>query len=564
MHIGRLNRTYKNFQRMQTIINVMFKHGFGHFIERLNLQNLISYSKITNLVLRNDSSKVQEQFTFSERFRMALEELGPTFVKFGQILSARPDFVPPDMITELKKLQEQVPSFSFNLVEEQIRSEFGQNIGDLFATFERKPLASASIAQVHEASLIDGSLVVVKVQRPNIDVIIDTDVHILMNLALLLERYIPESKTYQPVAIVEEFSRAIRRELDFNLEAANTARFYHNFFHDETVRIPLVYWSITSKKVLTMEKLVGMKIQDIDNLNKRGFDCALLANRLGESFLVQVLDHGFFHADPHPGNLLALDGNRIGFMDFGMIGRLDEDTMESLATTVISLLQRDYERLTNEFLRMGFLSESTNLKTFRDDLMDFIEPYHGRSLKNIQIGAVISKAVEIAVKHKAHVPPDLMLLGKALLTIEGVGRELDQELDLVELGTPFSFRIIRKRLNPARLLKSTYSIVQESGDLFRILPRQLKSIFTKLEDDNLRIGFQHHGLENFFRELERSSNKITIGIIVSSLILSSSLLINSGKGPYLFHYPAFGLVGFMLAAFFGIWLIITILRTGRF
>ncbi|MFC1851059.1 ABC1 kinase family protein [candidate division CSSED10-310 bacterium] len=559
-----IGQTYKNIQRMQTILNILFKHGFGHFIERLNLQNFISYSKISSLVLRSETVTPSEQFTFNERFRMALEELGPTFVKFGQVLSSRPDFVPEAMTLELKKLQEQVPPFSYYEVKSQIESEFNQPLSEIFSDFSEKPLASASIAQVHQARLEDDTEVVVKVQRPKIDIIIDTDLNILLNLALLLERYVAESKAYQPVALVEEFAKAIKRELDFNLEAANTARFYHNFFNDDTIRIPMVYWSLTSKKVLTMEQLIGFKLDNIAELETHGFDCTVLAQNLGESFLMQVLDHGFFHADPHPGNLVAIIGNRIGFMDFGMIGRLDEETKESLATTVIALLQRDYDRLTNEFLQMGFLSEKTNLKSFRDDLIDFIEPYHGRSLKNIEIGAVISKAVEIAVKHKAHVPPDLMLLGKALLTIEGVGRQLDPELDLVELGTPFSFRIIRRKLSPARFLKSTYHLVQESGDLFRILPKQLKGIFTKLEKDNLKVIFHHYGLENFIRELDRASNKITVGIIISALILSSSLLINAGTGPYLFSYPAFGLIGFSLAAFFGIWLVVTIVRSGRF
>lgn len=548
---------------MQTILNVMFKHGFGHFIERVNLQGLITYSRFSPWKLRSGSMSPQEQFSFSERFRMVLEELGPTFIKFGQILSSRPDFVPAEMIEELKKLQDTVPPFSYEEVEKQIRAEFEAPLSELFSFFDPVPFAAASIAQVHQARLDDGLEVVVKVQRPRIDLVIETDLNILMNLAMLTERYIAESETYRPVAIVEEFARSIKRELDFNLEATNTTRFFHNFSDDETVRIPMVYWGMTSKKVLTMEMLSGTRLHDSRELTEHGFDCKVLAHRLGEAFLKQVLEQGFFHADPHPGNLMALDNNVIGFIDFGMIGRLDEETKGYLADSVMSLLQRDYNRLTDTFTQMGFLSEDTDLKLFREDLMDFIDPYYGRSLKNIEIGAVISKAIEIAVKHKAHVPADLMLLGKALLTIEGIGRQLDQDLDLVELGLPFSMRIMKNRLSPARFAREAYQIIQESGELIRILPKQLKVIFNKLEKDKLLITFKHSGLENFIREIDRSSNRITVGVITSALILSSSLLINADKGPFMFNYPVFGLIGYSLAALFGIWLIISIIRSGR-
>jgi len=548
---------------MQTILNVMLKHGFGHFIERLNLHGVIPYSRLTSLALRAGDASGHEQFTFNERFRMALEDLGPTFIKFGQVLSSRPDFVPEDMIEELMKLQENAPPFSFSEVEQQVRAEFNRDLPELFSSFSTTPFAAASVAQVHRAVLEDGLEVVVKVQRPRIDAVIEADLNILRQLASLLDRYVDESKPFQPIAIVETFARSIKRELDFNLEAASIQRFCNNFSDDPTVKIPMVYWHLTSRRVLTMEYLPGIKLRSIPELEKHGFDSTILARRLGEAFLKQVLEHGFFHADPHPGNLLALNDNQIGFIDFGMVGRLNDVIRESLATTVIALLQRDYERLTLEFLQMGFLTELTDLNVFREDLMDIIEPYYGRSLKNIEIGVVISKAIEIAVKHKAHVPPDLMLLGKALLTIEGVGRQLDEELDLVTLGTPFSYRIMKNRLNPARFFRSAYHILTESGDLLRTLPRQLKGVFSKLEKDALKISVHHTGLDNFIRELDRSSNKITVGIITSALILSSSLLINSDKGPYIFSYPAFGLIGYSLAAFFGIWLIISIIRSGR-
>ncbi|MGA1876389.1 MAG: ABC1 kinase family protein, partial [bacterium] len=326
MALPRINQTYKNIRRFQTILNVLVKNGFGHLIERLNLQHLITAGRQI-FGLKKYPEAETDRLTMPVRARMVLEELGPTFIKLGQLLSMRPDLIPQEFAHEFRKLQEKVPPVPFDGIRQVIESELEASLEELFPYFEETAYAAASIAQVHKALLPDNRQVILKVQRPNINQIIETDISILFQLAHLIERYIPESKVYSPLAIVEEFSRSIKRELDFTIEASNTQRFYDNFADDPQVIIPRVYWEMTTKRVLVLQRLSGVHINQIEAMRERGWDTAKIALLGSQVFLKQILEHGFFHGDPHPGNILVMEEDVLGLIDFGIVGRLEREVL---------------------------------------------------------------------------------------------------------------------------------------------------------------------------------------------------------------------------------------------
>ncbi|MFH0925169.1 MAG: 2-polyprenylphenol 6-hydroxylase [bacterium] len=561
MPIPNITRTYKNVNRVRQIINVLIKHGFGHIVEQLNLSHILSF---THLLKLKPTSKIEKiKLTVAERVRLVLEELGPTFVKFGQLLSTRPDLIPPDFIKEFSRLQDNVPPVDFQLVKEQIETEFELPLDNLFTSFDTTPFAAASISQVHLAHLEDGSEVVVKIQRPKIESILDTDISILLNLAHLLERYMPETRVYRPVDVIEELPKIIRRELDFTIEASNLERFRANFKDEKGILVPKVFWNLTSKRVLTQEKIKGIPVDNIEILHDQGQDLPALADRICRCFLKQVLEDGFFHADPHPGNILVTEDGKISFIDFGMVDHLTEETIEGLGNIFFAILNKNYDKLVNEYLTEGFINDETDIELLKRDLIDFIEPYYGKPLRYIEVGTIFKKLNEIALRHGVKIRPDLVLLGKAMVMIEGNIRRLDPDIDLLAIGKPFALNLLKKRIRPKRLFKLTYKSLNEFVDLFRILPNQVKALLRKTLNGELEIEFVHVGLDNLIREMDRSSNRLAFALIISALIIGSSLIILSSKGPFFLGYPSLGILGFVSAGIMGIWLIIAIIRSGR-
>ena len=501
--------------------------------------------------------------TVPERLRVAFEELGPTFVKFGQLLSTRPDLVPANFSAEFHKLQDNVPPFPLSQVREVVEEELGAPLSVSFPMFDEIPRAAASIAQVHYATLRSGEEVAVKIQRPGIQELLETDIDLLFHLAELLERHVAEGETINAVGIVEEFSRTVHRELDFNLEANHARKFRENFAGDPRILIPKVYWQFTTRRLLTLQRVEGISIDQLEVLREAGCDLKEISQNLLRVFFKMVLEDGFFYADPHPGNFVVQSDNRIGVVDFGQVGYLDEDLIERLAIIFLALYQRDYKKLAQSYLELVKASERTDQQLFQNDLRDLLDPQYGRPLKEVRIGSMINGSFQVALRHHIRLPNELVLLGKAMIGVEGLARRLDEDLVIVETVKPFATRIIDRRLDPRRRIKHTYRDILELGMLGKQLPGQLSQALKKMIGDDMKIEFRHSRLENLIREIDKSSNRIAFSLIISALIVGSSLIVLSARAPLLFGFPVLGLIGFLLAGLLGLGVVFSILRSGK-
>lgn len=560
MVFTKLKRRYKNIKRLRQIVNILIKYGFDYFVKQLGLTNLISKG---GKILKLKPSKIA-QLPLPIRVRLALEELGPTFVKLGQILSTRPDLIPQDYIIELQKLQDKVPPFAYDQVEQIIKRELGADILKIFKSFEQKPFAAASLGQVHQAILEDGNKVVVKVQRPDIEKVIETDLDILFDLARLTEKHIPASRLYDPVGIVEEFTKAIRAELDYGTEGRNAERFKKNFEGDEIIYTPKIYWEFSSKRILTMELIEGIKINNLKELDKAGYDRKKIAENGAKAFMKQILIDGFFHADPHPGNMLVMKDGIIGFMDFGMMGRLDEEIREKGIDLFIAALERNPNKIINEMLNLGITSqEEIDTRSLKIDIKEMLEQYYGKPLKEIKLGELISQLVEISIKYHIKMPAEFALLGKSLITIEGIGSELDPDFNLAEIAKPYAKDVILERKSPQRLILKLSNDLAELYNLIILIPRQLSKTLKKMEKGAFKLEFQHRGLENLINALDKAANRIAYSLILAAIIVGSSLIMQTNKGPIFMGFPVIGVLGFLISGVLGLGLVIIILRSGK-
>lgn len=559
MQLLKVQMTYKNIQRMRHIVAVLIRHGFYSVVERMNLHRIVPFSR------RLRKKAVEEaELSLPERIRLVFEELGPTFIKLGQLLSTRPDILPEEYIEEFRKFQDKVPPFPFEQALQQIEKELKRSAGELFQSIEKEPVAAASIAQVHRAVLLDGREVVVKVQRPGIENMVDTDIGIMYTLANQLLKYFPELSLLDPVAIVDEFSRTIRKEMDFTLEASNTIKFRDMFKDDPHVYIPDVYWEYTSKRVLTQERIKGIKVDNVEKLRKKGIDPARIAHLVSESFLRMVMVEGFFHGDFHAGNIFVLGPERISLVDFGITGRVDRELRDSLANIFIGLATQDYDMLVDEYARMGVLPEGINLSEFKRDYRDLMEPYFARPLETTSLGELLMGYIRVSFRYKIRHPRELLLINKCIIEIEGIVRLLDPKTDILKEAQPFATGFIRERYRPGRIMEEVGEDMKELNALVKESPSQIRQIMKKMINDKFTIDFVHVGLENFYNEIDRSSNRVSFALIISAVIIGSSMIIQSGIGPLFMGYPVIGIMGFAFAGILGLSLAISILRSGRF
>ena len=557
----RIHLAYKNIQRLRQIITILIKHGFYPIVERIHLTKLIS---IPQRIVGKKATIEQEALSLAVRTRLAFEELGPTFIKFGQILSTRPDILPEEFIKEFLKLQDEVPSFAFQDVVKVIEQEFKKSVKELLREIEEKPVAAASIAQVHKAVTMDGKDVVIKVQRPDIEAIIDNDISILQYLAKLIVKYIPESRSYDPVGMVEEFGGIIKKEMDFTLEASYTERFRKNHSDDPRVLIPAVYWNLTGKKVLTMERITGIKIDNIEKLRESGIDTEKISHIVAEVLFRQVFEFGVFHGDLHSGNIFVTGPEQIAFVDFGIVGRLDREMQENLADIFVGLVSEDYELLTRVYLRMGILPEDIDEATFKREYQDMLFSYFGKPFKRTSVGELLMSYIRLASRYRIRMPRELLLLDKCILELEGLGRLLHPDVNVLVESQQFARRLIAKRFGPAAMMKDAVDTVMEYRTFTKTFPVQISQILKKMMSDKFTIDFVHRGLEDLMGEMDRSSNRLTFAIIVAALIIGSSLVIAFDSGPKLFGYPFLGILGFVVAGVLGLWLAFLILRSGKF
>ena len=543
-----------NVARLREIVSVVSKYGFDIVLKRAGLYSYIPFK-------RRLFPEEIEGLTTPEKVRLILEELGATYIKLGQVLSTRPDLIPKEYIDELSKLQDEALPLSFDEVREVVEQELGKSLEEIFAHFESTPIASASLAQVHRAKLRSGESVVVKVQRPNIARTIEADIALLHQLASLVEARVREARRYNLVGIVNEFAKTIRRELDFMREGRNAERFARNFSSVEYIRIPRIYWEYTTRRVLCMEYIEGVKISRVEELRARGFDLTLIAERLAKAFMKQYFVDGFFQADPHPGNLLVLEGERIAMVDFGMVARIDSELKDKLADLAIAIVDRDVERVVEQLLRIGIVTPESDLAEFRSDIEDLILEYYDTRLSQVNVAALLNEMLEIALKHRVMMPPNFAFLIKSMVTIESVARALDPEFNFTLVAKPFVKEMIRQRLAPRRLAKD---FLRELSTLVKSLgriPAATEAVLRRAEEG--RLTLQHRGFSELIYELELMSNRISFALITSAIVVGSALIMQTDKGPSFLGYPLFGILGFLFASVLGTVLLLSILRSGR-
>lgn len=564
MDLFRVTRTYRSAKRLQQIVNVFLKHGFGRFIDQIHLGKYIPFGKRLRAfgqwpALRGPS--------VPERLRIAFGELGPSFIKLAQILSSRPDLITAQYASEFRKLQDEVPPFPVEEAKRIVEEELRKPIDEIFLQFQDKPVAAASIAQVHYAKLIDGSDVIVKVQRPGIREQIETDISILVTVARLLERYVPESRFFNPTGIVEEFSRTLRRELDFVGEARNCSRFGKNFEDNPDISIPLVYGDFVTEKVLVMEKVEGIRIDNIAGIVALGLDRKTLVRISVDAYFKMILEDGFFHADPHPGNILAMPDGRLAFVDFGIVGNVTPEMMETMANTFLALIHRDFDALIDHYIELGYVPEDVDLdkfkREFKTDLLYYLEPLYGMKLQEINFARYLDIITHIALKHRMRIPADLLLINKAMLILENISRELDPGFDFVAAAEPYAEKIVKRRYSPSKIIDKAGKNLVELGDFFFLFPKQIKMLVRKILRDDLHVKMIHIGLDRFITDMDRSSNRITFGVIIAAMLLSSAILQSAEVGSKIFGMSVLALLSFGFAFLMGIWLVISIIRSGR-
>jgi len=561
MQIPRFQKTYRNIKRYRQIFSVLLKYGFDDIVERLKLDTIVKFGR--KFTRKARTAEQFEHLTTAQRLRMALADLGPTFVKLGQVLSTRPDLVPLDFVKELEKLQDQAPPFSSDEAMKIVSAQLNRPIADIFRSFSEEPIAAASIAQVHRATLLNNQSVAVKIQRPKIKSIIETDIGILYDLAGLVEKYFPESELYDPKGIVNEFAKTIRAELDFVREGRNIDRFRQYFKNDNTIYLPQIYWDYTTSSILTMEYIDGVKVSEIDFSQRQDLDRKIIARYGAKATLKMIFEIGLFHADPHPGNIFVLKNNVLAPLDFGMVGRLDEQTKVYLQNLLSAIVERNIDKIIKIFIDAEVIDETKDTRLLRIDLNDFIDAYYGIPLNQLKIEKLLNDLIEVLRRHRIAVLADVVLMAKALATIESVGRSLDPDFNMMTFVEPYARKLMLQPILPKKQLKEMRQLAQETEELIKILPSELRYILRKVKKGRMNLIFEHRGLERLITEMDRSSNRLAFSLIIAALIVGSSIIVFFDKGLHIFGLSAFGLIGYIIAAILGLWLVIAILRSGK-
>jgi ubiquinone biosynthesis protein len=533
--------------RWREILSVLSKYGLAGWISRVDLP-------FGKGILKNRNGEVLAQYSREARIRMAFEELGPTFVKLGQILSTRPDQVGLALADELSRLQKDGPADPPGAVRALVETELGEPIDALFSEFHDAPLASASIGQVHAARLTTGEEVVVKVQHPGIQRRVHIDLEILMALAQLAER-IPEFAPYRPRATIAEFQRVLRRELDFGREERNLQQFAHDFRSSSSIRIPKSYPTLSTSRVLTMERLEGIPISRLVSRPDGEFDLKAIARNGAEAYLEMVFGHGFYHADPHPGNLLIMPDGAIGLLDFGMVGRLEDSLREDMEDMLMAIGEHDSGQLTSIVTRIGAAPPELDERALSVDLADYVAHFATQSLESLDLSSALYEMIEIVRRHHIVLPSSIGLLLKMLIVLEGTGRMLQPSFSLLEMIRPYQKRMLLRRISPARHFRKLRRILHEVEQLAELLPRRIRDILQQVQTGKFDVHLDHRGLEP-------SINRLVLGMLTSALFLGSSLLMSRDVLPW-YGLSVPGALGWLLSLALGLRLLRAINKSGR-
>jgi ubiquinone biosynthesis protein len=558
--IGILGRTYRHLNRYRQILGILISYGFGEIVDLLKIDQYLDIG--LQMVSKNRTSRI-EKLSRAERIRMAIEDLGTTYIKLGQVMSTRPDLIPADFIIELSKLQDNVPAFDYREVEKIILSEFGVAVDEFVDGMEKTPIASASIAQVHRAHSKDGDVLAIKIQRPDIQRIIEVDLEIMLHLATLMERHIEEFAFHNPVKIVEEFARVMEKEIDFTIEAGSMERIAGMFLNDPTVYIPKVFRDKSSRSVLTMEFIDGIKISDVNAIDAAGLDRKLITVRGADTCLKQIFHHGFFHADPHPGNIYVLPGNVICLLDFGMMGLVNRKTREDFVDLVDSIVHQQESRAVQVLLKITEWDKEPNLREFEKDVSEFMGQHLYKPLKDINIGKLLQRLLELAATHRLRIPPDIFLMLKAIGTIEGIALVLDPDFDMVAHATPYIQKVKLARLHPDRLAGDVLQMTSMMMGFMGQFPQDILEISRLIRQQKLTLRIEQTGLNTLMATQDQTSNRIAFAIVIAALIIGSALIVISKIPPLVYGISFIGFIGFITAALMGVWLLTAIIRKGK-
>jgi ubiquinone biosynthesis protein len=559
--IGRISKRYRHLRRYQHIIGVILKYGFDNIIHAMHIDQYIESG--LQLIPFVDKHEKVEKLTRDQRIRMALEELGPTFIKMGQVLSSRPDLIPVGLLNELAKLQDHVPPFDFDQVKAIIASEFGKSWDQIFISMDDIPFASASIGQVHRAQIHNNEPVAVKIQKPGIRKIIEVDLEIIRHIATIMEKNIEEVAIFNPVRIVQEFAMTLEKELDYSIEASSMERMAEQFKDDPTIHIPKVFSSQSSERVLTMEYISGIKADDVTAIDKAGLDRRVIT-RMGADFVMkQVFEHGFFHADPHPGNIFILEDNRICPVDFGMTGFLDYATREVFVDLVYSIAVKNFKLTTRLICELAEYDNRPDMGRLEKDIAEFISIHLLKSLKDIHTGRMLNRFLELCATHRLRIPPDFFLMIKAFISIEGVTRILNPDFDMISHAIPYMKKAKLKKFKPEKLVEDVMDMLRQSLRLFKTFPDDTMEIMRLAKTGKLSFSIKIENLDRMLINQDQTSNRISFSIVIAALILGSAVVINSNVPPMLFGVSLIGIAGFVAAAVMGIWLLLAIISKGR-
>lgn len=560
----------RDISRLHDIASILIRYGFGDILSRMGLSNALEKA---GKALHHSDAEEYAHLAPPVRVRRALEEMGPTFVKLGQVLATRVDLFEPEWIAEFSKLQDSAPPVPYAAVHQQLCEDLGAPPEEIFAAFNPEPIAAASIAQVYRARLTDGSEVVVKVRRPGIRPIIESDLRWLVRLSELAETENPELRSFCPQQVISQFAQSLRRELNFSVECRNAEHIAENFAHysDEDqpgslppdllpappiIVIPHVYWQWTGERVCVQEYIDGIPGRKLQDVDKAGLNRKILARRGSRAVLKMIVEDGFFHADPHPGNVFYLPGNRIAFIDFGMVGRLTEARREQMISLLLGLVKHESKRVLDVML--DWTGDSvTDEAGLQLELQTFVDQYHGLPLKQLSLGNMLSDMVAILRQHRLLLPADLALLVKSFISLEGMGRELDPDFDIASEAMPMLEQALRTRYSPSAILKRGGRSLGEALSLIAGLPHDLSQLLRAARRGRLEIHIEIAHLKHVGNQLDGAVNRLALGLIVAALIVGSSIVMTVDGLHWL------GMFGFLCASLGGLWLLLSIWKSNH-
>lgn len=565
MSLATLPKTVRTFARLRVIAQVLSRHGFGHFVDRLQLGRFIPSAIRFRFAPKAEEADVDPLTAIGHRLVSVCEELGPTFIKLGQLASTRPDVLPPQVLTALERLQDDVAPFPPEQARRIFKDDVGMPVEQAFKRFTDEPFASGSIAQAHRAVAADGQEVVVKVKRPGIEQTVQLDIYVLRWMAERAESLFPELRSYRPRMLVDEFAQNIQTELDFVNEASATSRFQEAFADDPHIHTPKVRWDLTDSNVLTLEYMEGMHLREALDGRGKEVDCKQIARRLSECFLHQYFELGLFHADPHPGNMLIRPPGDVVLFDFGIVGQIDDDMVGRLVLGIVAMVNKEIDVIVDILADFGALSRDTDRTSLTRDLRTWLEKYYGLPLHRMEFKTLFRELIDIVRRNDAVLPREFVTMFKSLATVSGVVMQLDPELNLLELLQPKLSKLMRERFSPRRLARLAGVSGLHIASIVRDAPRLIRDLMRGIGRGQFQINIRHENLDYLASELDRSSNRLAFSVLVAATIIGSTMLLSMGSELTVFGVPIryMGFAGYAVSFVMSAWLLIAILRSGK-